>query len=130
MPARVAIEQLRTDGQIDSTTYGQLEALAGRIGAWLQSTGIASGDRVAILADNDARWIAAYLGALRIGAVAVPLDTAYKAPQVSTVMQNSGARLLFTTPRYLDTAKAGVVSAPGGARIVELGSAFDSDRPI
>src|SRR5687767_8212758 len=82
LPDRAAIEQLRADGRIETTTYGELEALAGRIGVWLLSMGIASGDRVAILADNDARWIASYLGVLRIGAVAVPLDTAYKAPQV------------------------------------------------
>ena len=118
MPSRSAIELLTSDGQIETTTYADLEAMAGRIGAWLLSTGIASGDRVAILADNDARWIAAYLGALRIGAVAVPLDTAYKSQQVGTVLQNSGARLLFTTPRYQDTARGGVelaVRSPGSS---------------
>jgi long-subunit acyl-CoA synthetase (AMP-forming) len=51
----------------------------------------ASADDVAILGDNDGRWIAAYLGILRLGATAVPLDTAYKAGQVRTVMENSGA---------------------------------------
>ena len=60
--------------------------------------------------------MAAYLGILRIGAVAVPLDTAYKAAQVSTVLENSGARLLFTTPRYLDTARDAVASAGPGER--------------
>ena len=64
MPAQPAIEQLRADGRVDTTTYGELEGLAGRIAAWLASTGIRAGDRVAILADNDAPWIAAYLGAL------------------------------------------------------------------
>ena len=119
-PDRVAIEQLHGDGRVDATTYGQLDGLAGRIGAWLIAQGIAAGDRVAILADNDARWIAAYLGALRIGAVAVPLDTAYKAGQVRTVLDNSGARLLFTTPRYLATAQAGVAQASPSPGIVLL----------
>jgi len=36
-------------------------------------------------------------------AVAVPLDTAYKAAQVRTVLTDAGARVLFTTERYLDT---------------------------
>ena len=114
MPERPAIELLRADGGMDTTSYGALEDLAARIGAWLLEVGIAAGDRVAILADNDARWIAAYLGILRIGAVAVPLDTAYKAPQIGTVLENSGARLLFTTPKYLDAARAAAsCPAPG-----------------
>ena len=99
---------------------GSWTAWRRRIGAWLIAQGIAAGDRVAILADNDARWIAAYLGALRIGAVAVPLDTAYKAGQVRTVLDNSGARLLFTTPRYLATAQAGVAQASPSPGIVLL----------
>ena len=49
-------------------------------------------------------WIAGYLGILRIGAVAVPLDTAYKPAQVRTVLDNAGARVLFTTPKYATAA--------------------------
>ena len=48
-------------------------------------------------------WCAAYLGILRRGAVAVPLDTAYKAAQVETLLRDSGARVMFTTAKYLDT---------------------------
>src|SRR6185503_13260354 len=99
-PDTVAIEQLHADGSVDSTTYGALDAWSRGVATWLQSKGIVRGDRVAILADNGAPWIGTYLGILRIGAVAVPLDTAYKAAQVATVMDNSGARLLFATEKY------------------------------
>ena len=140
-PDRTAIEQLHADGSVDPTTYGALEGLAGRMAAWLLETGIQAGDRVAILADNDARWIAAYLGVLRIGAVAVPLDTAYKAGQVQTVLDNSGARLLFTTPRYVETARAGaaaidesrrprLVLLTGSSPGIADSTAFDRPRPI
>src|SRR6185503_1909117 len=138
-PDTVAIEQLHADGSVDSTTYGALDAWSRGVATWLQSKGIVRGDRVAILADNGASWIAAYLGILRIGAVAVPLDTAYKAAQVATVLENSGARLLFTTARYLETAKAAVAKAPGNpvAIVLLIGTApgitdagaFSSARP-
>ena len=92
------------------------------------------------LADNDGRWIAAYLGVLQAGGVAVPLDTAYKAAQVATVIQNSGATILFTTPRYVDTAEAAANRLGGGALQVALlaGSApglpgpteIDSSTPV
>ncbi len=140
MPDQPAIEQLHADGRVDTTTYGALENLAGRIAAWLLLADIGAGDRVAILADNDASWIAAYLGALRIGAVAVPLDTAYKAPQIGTVLRDSGARLLFTAPRYLDAARDGAALVTSGAAGLALltgtapgvadASAFAAARPI
>ena len=104
-PDLVAIDVLGAGDAVRQTTYRELDALAGRIAAWLQGAGVSRGDRAAILADNDAVWVAAYLGILRLGAVAVPLDTGYKAPQVRTVLDDSGARVLFTTERYLDTAR-------------------------
>ena len=44
---------------------------------------------------------------LRLGAVAVPLDTAYKAAQVATLMKDSGARVMFTSERHLATVLEG-----------------------
>jgi long-chain acyl-CoA synthetase len=123
MPGQPAIERLHDDGRLDVMSYGELEDLAGRIAAWLVASGMGRGDRIAILADNDARWIAAYLGALRIGAVAVPLDTAYKAGQVATVLAHAGARLVFTTPRYLEAAASGAGRAGDVAVVLLSGQA-------
>ena len=78
---RPVIEVQRRD-RVDAFTYRRIETMAGRMATWLKSRGVTAGDRCAILAENDAHWCAAYLGVLRLGAVAVPLDTAYKASQV------------------------------------------------
>jgi long-chain acyl-CoA synthetase len=106
LPEGVAIEVQRRD-RVDRFTYATLDAMAGQTTTWLAAEGIGRGDRCAILAENDAHWCAAYLGALRLGAVAVPLDTAYKAPQVATLLRDSGARVIFTSPRHLDTVLEG-----------------------
>ncbi len=137
-PEATAIE-LVTTAEVDQTSYGALDHRAGRIAAWLTIQGLKRGERAAILADNSAPWIAAYLGLLRIGAVAVPLDTAYKAAQVRTVLASAGARLLFTTERYLETALAAVAAFDSAAPTVVLlmgrsagvadSSLFDVDRP-
>jgi long-chain acyl-CoA synthetase len=111
-PALPAV-QLQTADQFLTTSYGQLEQEGAGCAAWLHAQGVVPDDRVAILADNDARWIAAYFGILRVGAIAVPLDTNYKAGQVRTVIDNSGARLIFTTPRYLDRTVEAVKDWPG-----------------
>jgi len=130
-PSKPAIELVRTDGSVETMTFGELDDLAGRAARWLVQRGVGQGDRVALLADNDGRWIAAYLGALRIGAVAVPLDTAYKAPQVAIVINHSGARVLLTTPRYLDTARNAIASvAPAPALALLRGEVADVADPF
>jgi len=116
LPAHVAIERVTSNG-VETTLYGALAEDARRFGGWLAASGFARGDRAALLADNSANWIAAYLGILWLGGIAVPLDTAYKAAQVSTVLRSSGARVLFTTARYFETARTAAAGMPAGAAI-------------
>ncbi len=100
---RVAIEVQRPD-RVDRFTYQQLYDLAVAHGVWLAANGVRPGDRCAILAHNDAHWVAVYLGILRAGAIAVPLDTNYSAKQVATIVGDSGARLLFVSERLRPVA--------------------------
>ena len=103
-PDRLAVEVQGRD-RVEGFTYATLDAMAARTAAWLSTLGISRGDRCAILAENDAHWCAAYLGVLRLGAVAVPMDTAYKAAQVATLMVDSGVRVIFTSHRYVATVR-------------------------
>lgn len=103
-PAAVAIEVQRRN-TLDSFTFADLDKMSSRIAAWLIACGLRPGERAAILAENDAHWVAAYLGILRLGAVAVPLDTNYKPAQVARLLADSGARFLFTSPRFLATSE-------------------------
>ena len=107
----VAVEVQRSSG-LERVTYRELKTWAEGVAAWLTAQGVAQGDRCAILADNDARWCAAYLGILRLGAVVVPLDTNYSAAQVATVLSASGARLLLCGTRLLPVAEAAAAGLP------------------
>ncbi|MEO7134555.1 MAG: AMP-binding protein [Vicinamibacterales bacterium] len=95
---KTAVEIQRSGG-IERFTYRQLFDMASTWAAWLAAEGIVPGDRCAILAHNDAHWCAAYLGILKRGAVAVPLDTNYSASQVTTIVRDSGARMLFVSDK-------------------------------
>ncbi|MGH9817780.1 MAG: AMP-binding protein, partial [Candidatus Acidiferrales bacterium] len=70
--------------------------------------------------DNDARWVAAYLGVLRLGAVAVPLDTAYKAKQIAALLRDCQPKVLFTSPRFLAAAEEGIQLAGAQCEVVLL----------
>ncbi len=107
----IAIEVQRASG-LERVTYRDLRLWAEGIAGWLDTHGIGHGDRCAILADNDARWCAVYLGILRLGAIAVPLDTNYSSSQVATIMEASGARLLVAGPRLLPVAEGARLAVP------------------
>lgn len=101
--AMTAVEVQGRD-RLDRFTYAGLRRMAEVVAGGLHARGIAAGDRCAILGDNDAHWAAAYLGILRLGAVAVPFDTNYKPKQVAALLRDCGAKVFFTTPKYLATA--------------------------
>ena len=83
----------------ESWSYRQLRQRSLQQAAFLAARGLGAGDRCAILGDNDATWCSAYLGVLRLGAIAVPLDTNYSAEQVATIVSDSGARILVSGKR-------------------------------
>jgi long-chain acyl-CoA synthetase len=115
IPGAVAAEYCHRSG-LDQISFGELSGLAERAARTLAGLGVGAGDRCAILAENHYRWFVAYLGVLRLGAVAVPLDTAYSADQVRTVLRDSGARAIVASRRHLEAAleaAAGLHTAPG-----------------
>ena len=122
-PDRAAVEMAGDDQP--RLTYADLAALTARMATWLTTAaGVGRGDRVAILAANDARWVAAYLGILRAGAVAVPLDTAYTARQVQTVLTDCQARVILTSER-LEPAAVDAISGTHPVRCARLDMALD-----
>src|SRR5882724_9899291 len=109
-PDKVALEIQRQD-RIESLTFAELQRMAESVGNWL--TGKVDRDaRVAILAANHPRWVAAYLGIICAGRVAVPLDTAFHADQVAKLLKDSGASILFCDAKHLAVAQQAADGLP------------------
>ncbi len=106
-PQNTAVEIQLPEG-IEGHTYAELRGMAESIAAWLVAQGVQPGARVAILANNHPRWVAAYLGIIAAGGAAVPLDTAYHADQVAKLLRDSGASLLFCDLKHLEVAQESV----------------------
>jgi long-chain acyl-CoA synthetase len=127
-PDNVALQFQRRD-RLESHTYAQAQRMAESIGHWLTENGFRPGARIAILADNQPRWIAAYLGIIAAGCAAVPLDTAFHADQVAKLLQDSGSSLLFCDGRHLATAGAAVGESAVGIVMLDAAYADRSVRP-
>jgi len=106
-PERVALEIQTRDG-LESYTYAEVRCLSESLAHWLISSGYAPGTRCAILAANHPRWVTTYLGIIAAGCIAVPLDTASDAHQVATLLNDSGASLLFSDSQHLQVAHQAV----------------------
>jgi len=76
-------------------------AAARRAGA-LRTSGIARGDRVALMCSNRLEFLEAFLGCGWIGAVSVPVNSASMGPQIEYLLANSGTRLLVIEDRFLE----------------------------
>jgi long-chain acyl-CoA synthetase len=127
---RTAVEIQRAD-RADRFTYRQIAGMASAWADRLAVAGIAPGDRCAILAHNDAHWCAAYLGILKRGAVAVPLDTNYSAAQVATIVRDAGAKVLLVSDRLkANAAHAGVGLLDLHAEPLEPREPVESLQPI
>jgi malonyl-CoA/methylmalonyl-CoA synthetase len=87
---------LLSDGR--EISYGALENGAGRVAARLVAEGVQPGDRVALQAEKSAEGVMLYLGALKAGAVFLPLNAAYTPAEVDYFRSDAEPRLLITDP--------------------------------
>ena len=88
----------------DSMTYRELESRAARVAGALRAEGVQPGDRVTIEGHNTIAFVTSYLGALRVGAVAVPLNPQAPDPELD---------------RELATVEPAVMLGPPAAKLVE-----------
>src|SRR2546428_11060358 len=75
-----------------SLSYAELDRLADRFAAGLQSLGVRKGDRLALPLPNCPQFVVGFYGALRAGAVVVPCNPLYTAPQLRRQLADSQAQ--------------------------------------
>src|SRR5216684_2873567 len=105
-PDNIALE-IQRQQTVERLTFAELTRMSESVANWL-STRVPRDARIAILAANHPRWVAAYLGIIAAGRTAVPLDTAFHADQVKKLLIDSGASLLFCDVKHLPVAMEAV----------------------
>jgi crotonobetaine/carnitine-CoA ligase len=99
-----------------------------RLANGLAELGVRPGDRVATLIENSAEAALAWWGIVRAGAIAVPINTAYKGEYLRHQLADSGSRVLFVEADLLDRAERVVEDLPELDHLVLIGSA-GADTP-
>ncbi|TCC53718.1 AMP-dependent synthetase [Kribbella capetownensis] len=77
-------------------TWRDLDEIVGATAQGFAAAGLVPGYRVVLLMANSIEFVTSYLGILRAGLVAVPLNTGLTEPEIAAVLKHSGARLAVT----------------------------------
>ncbi|MBM3136190.1 MAG: AMP-binding protein, partial [Chloroflexi bacterium] len=81
-------------------TYQQLNALADKFASALVNLGVKKGDRVALYLPNCPQFVLGFYGALKAGAVAVPINPLYVEREVQHQLNDAGAETILVLSRY------------------------------
>ncbi|KZB65319.1 malonyl-CoA synthase [Thalassospira sp. MCCC 1A02491] len=77
----------------------------GRYAAVLASHGVVKGDRVAAQVDKSSDVIALYLACLQLGAIHLPLNTAYTGDEIAYFLGDAAPRVFVCRPAHIDAAQ-------------------------
>jgi long-chain acyl-CoA synthetase len=123
LSAAVAEDADRPAVKLDEVvlSYGVLDAAVARAAGLLRSKGIETGDRVGMQLPNVPYFPIVFLGALRVGAVIVPMNPLLKDREVAYHLSDSGAKALVAWHQFEDAARRGseraqaecIVAKPG-----------------
>jgi long-chain acyl-CoA synthetase len=102
-PDRVAFVVDHPD-KAEEYGYKDVVARSNAIAAALVGHGVQRCDRVGILMENVPQWVFSLLGAMRVGAVTVPLATSLPEDSVELIARHAGCRVIVSDETNWDKA--------------------------
>ncbi|WP_100011426.1 fatty acid--CoA ligase family protein [Lentibacillus sediminis] len=88
--------------QDKETTYMELEGAVQKFAASLQKLGIQKGDHIALVTGNSPYYVIGLYGALRIGAVVLPINPLYTSHELSYILDNGDVKAVITMDILLE----------------------------
>ncbi|MGM3308046.1 benzoate-CoA ligase family protein [Anabaena sp. WFMT] len=86
--------------QDQTYTYTQVSSFVRRTAKLLSHLGLESENRIAILVPDTPEFVFAFWGAIWLGAVPIPINTAYNADDIQYILQDCRAKVLLTTEEW------------------------------
>lgn len=104
----------------ETLTYGGLEDRSSRLAGGLAELGVSKGDKVAIWLPNSFAWVELEFALARLGAIAVAINTMFRAYEVQDILTRSEARALVLWPGFKDIDFLSIVADLDLAQTPEL----------
>jgi acyl-CoA synthetase (AMP-forming)/AMP-acid ligase II len=113
----------------ERVTYGRLWAQSARYAAALARAGVGKGDTVCLVYPTCAEFFYTFFGALRLGAVPVPLYPTLGVESTAAIFRDSGAVAVATIGWFRTSVDASLALAPGVRAVLEPAE-LESDPPL
>lgn len=107
---------IRTRGR--SVSYGELADQVAGVAGMFAGLGVAPGDRVLLVLLDGVEFVAAFLGALRVGAVPVPVNPLLPAKDLAGVAEDAGAGVIVVSGQRAPAVADLVAGAAGVVTVV------------
>lgn len=95
-----------------TVSYGELNQRVNRLASALRRSGIAAGDRIAIVSENRPEYIELVLACAKLGAIAACQNWRQAAPELSHCLRLAGPTMVFASPRFAGTVTGLGLSYP------------------
>ncbi|MFN3685498.1 malonate--CoA ligase [Salinarimonas sp.] len=102
-----------------SVAFGDVIARSGRIAALLRALGVGKGDRVAVQVEKSAHTVCLYLACLQIGAIHLPLNTAYTVSEIAYFVGDAEPKAIVCDPAS-EAALAPIAAQRAGTHLLTL----------
>jgi acetyl-CoA synthetase len=119
VPGRIAVRIAHADGRDEEISFVTIAELSSRFAHWLERQGVMAGDRVAIMLEPSLAFYVALFGAMKRGAIAVPLFTLFGPDGVRLRVEDCRPKLLVTS-----TEKSAAATGIAGLEVVIADAAF------
>ena len=101
-----------------SSTYGELDRRMTRVASMLARLGVRPGERVGMLVGNRTEFVEFFFGAMRAGAIPVPLNTRLASDTLTFIFADAGCTLALIDPSSNREAIAIAESVPLRQRLL------------
>lgn len=102
---RVALRIAHADGHDEIISFEEIARRSSQIAHFLKGKGIGKGDRIAVMIEPSLPFYAAIFGAMKVGAVAVPLFTLFGPDGIRLRVNDCKPKLFFTNAEKADVAR-------------------------
>jgi crotonobetaine/carnitine-CoA ligase len=93
-------------------TYGEFEERVNATASLFQEIGVGHGDRVCLFMPNCLEYLYCWFGLSSVGAIGVPINTAYKRDETAYILNDAGASALVSDWGLVDIAEQAADLAP------------------
>ncbi len=95
-----------------SITYRVFIEKAGNVAVFLAGLGVAPGERVAVLAPSNIRWLLAFSGIILSGAIAVPVNETLAEEEIAAILKDARPKAVFFGKETVHLSRLAEGAAP------------------